>query len=1005
MKRFFLPHLNTQTNSNLSFSFLKVSELANWASEKQLSYLAIADYHPYEIIEFFSFCKAKKIKPIWGIKIFFQEKPEEEKYSATIYPQNNKGYKEVLQKLFSPDSPNDRTFSLNYILSNLSKNCLVVLEARKIEEIKHFAAEWILTRLSQKEINYNNLFIGFNFFLLAPSQSIPPKVIPLLLPFFSIKCLTFQEIGLLSLWRKTNFNRYFFPSDTYNTFLHYLNTDDYFSHCTDDKAFYQLLLVQWQAFLIRIKLNPSFRREKLSETKKENSLLLLKSKCWQKLISLKKQKEGNYQKILEEELIVIEKLDYSDYLLVFSDVVNYLKTKNIMVGPGRGSAVSSLVVYLLEITSVDPLQHKLFFERFLNEERKSLPDIDLDVEDQTEIFNYLQQKYPKNQVARIVTKEKIGWKNSLKEAGKICGIGELVLGEIISITGKNPDFGNLKLQKWQLSYPIFFALVEKINNLYYNNSIHPAGVIITENSLTGLVPLKHDKNYILALFEAEKLNYLGLKKYDFLSLKETFSFVNFSFIREVKEFLKLNLPSYQDINFEDEKTWELFSNFLLADIFQLDTPSARELLIKFRPQNFSDLIIFLGLNRPGARARAQEISQARNTKKKLNFSSPIIREILNETYGFIIFEEQISQIFVFVYECSFAEAEIKRRGLAEKGLGKDFLTKAEKKMPSFESNLLYNQIISAIGYTFNKAHAVAYGYLTYYISYLKANFFPEIIVHLLNEKRGDNLPRLQEAFFYGFRIKGPDINHSEINWVKSNNKELIMGLNNSKECRTDFFEKIIIERKEHGIYKNWENFLDRTFHYWENIENNILEAWVKSGLFTSLQIDIDTLLENKESILRYLQIKKKLSNTNKDLPFLHLPVKKIEENTTIINKREYENLGLYVSYFSRWKELFQKTNDELHSLLEIFQKIEKYNNRKTLIKVYAIIYQIKKKDENNHELLLQDVKTSFKLNINKSIYQLNKKILLIHSELLFDLSIKVKEGKIYFLACEKISNV
>jgi DNA polymerase-3 subunit alpha len=146
----------------------------------------------------------------------------------------------------------------------------------------------------------------------------------------------------------------------------------------------------------------------LNETKKENSLLLLKSKCWQRLISLKKEKEENYQKTLEKELIVIEKLNYADYFLIFSDVTNHLKEEKITIGPGRGSAVSSLVTYLLGITSIDPLEHKLFFARFLNEKRKSLPDIDLDVENQEEVFNYLQKKYPKKQVARIITRKKIG---------------------------------------------------------------------------------------------------------------------------------------------------------------------------------------------------------------------------------------------------------------------------------------------------------------------------------------------------------------------------------------------------------------------------------------------------------------------------------------------------------------------------------------------------------------------------------------------------------------------
>ena len=505
------------------------------------------------------------------------------------------------------------------------------------------------------------------------------------------------------------------------------------------------MLIQWQTFLNKISLNPSFKGEKASRTKKESPLLLLKSKCLQKLISLKKEPMESYQKTLEKELTVIEKLNYADYFLVFSEVSSHLKNENIIVGPGRGSAVSSLVTYLLGITSVDPLEHKLFFERFLNEKRKSLPDIDLDVENQEEVFNYLQKKYPKKQVARIITKKKIGWKVALRETAKLYKVGEMQLKEITSLSGENPNFNDLKLQRWQASYPNLFQLAGKIKNLYYDTGIHPAGVIISESSLIGSVPLKSEKDFLLTFFEEDKLAQLGLKKYDFLSLRETLGF-----IREAKEILKVNLPDYQEIDLNDQKTWKLLKNFLLTGIFQLDTPSARLLFNRFRPQNFNELVLFLSLNRPGTKKKVEEITQKKDSKAKITFTSPVIKEILNETYGFIIFEEQISQIFAYIYNCSFAEAEVKRRELTKKGLGKDFLLQAQKVLNLSESKLIYQQINSSIGYTYNKAHAVAYSYLSYYITYLKANFFSELITYFLNKRKEKELSYLQEAFFYGF---------------------------------------------------------------------------------------------------------------------------------------------------------------------------------------------------------------------------------------------------------------
>ncbi|MCE8159332.1 MAG: PHP domain-containing protein [Candidatus Moeniiplasma glomeromycotorum] len=1043
----FLPHLNVQTNSNLSFSFLTIPQLVDWAHQNKLNCLAIADYYPYEITEFFNLCKTKKIKPIWGVKIFLESSFKNKKHLVTIFPRNNKGYKEVIYHLFSPETPADRTFTSDYILSQLSENCLIVLEAQKLEEIKYFATQWIFASPPQKEINYSHLFIGFKFLLSPPTKSFLPLweyIVPRLLPFFSVKVLAQEETKLLALWKKTTFGRYFFPSDSQETFLAYLDTQEYFSQITNDHTFYQLLLTNWEKFLSLINLSPSFRTGRANKKKKENAFLTLQNKCLQKLVLLQKKKENKYQETLTKELKIIKELDYSDYFLVFSDVVDHLQKKDIIVGPGRGSSVSSLVAYLLGITKIDPLQHNLFFARFLNEKRKTLPDIDLDVENQEEVFNYLQEKYPKNQVARIITKEKIGWKIALQKSITVCqGIeknSELRNWKIISASNQSPDFSNLGFQRLAISYPFTFSLAKKIADLSFSTGVHPAGIVISDYSLTQIsVPVKKEKNFLLSLYDKDKLAQIGLKKYDFLSLKETFGFINFSFIREVKEFLRFELPTYQDINLQDKKTWELFSNFFVTDIFQLDTISARKMFINFRPKNFSDLIIFLGLNRPGIREMiSKEVIQAKNNKEEPTFFSPVIKKILAETYGFIIFEEQISQILAFVYGYSFEEAEVKRRELPKKGWEKEFLPRAYRKMSVFESKLIYQQINSTIGYIFNKAHAVAYSYLTYYTAYLKANFFSEIITNLLNKKKEKTLSYLQEAFFYGFQIEGPDINYSEIEWTKQD-KKLILGFSHLKEYQSEFFQALIKERVRGGLFSNWENLLNRTISHWGNLKTTAFEEWVKSGLFKSLQVEADILLDNKENFFRYLHIRQKIDQINnpsetktnlenhlkqpqtslnskapiefiqtlhKFLPFLDLSSQKAPVASKLtVNQQEWESLGLYVSYFSRWKIIAQKTEFKIDSLLNLYSKIEEYNNQEGKLNIYAIIRQLEKKEPNGYTLSLQDVRSSFKLEITEQIYQINQEKLAIHNELLFSLKFIVKERRIFSLVCEKIEDL
>jgi DNA polymerase-3 subunit alpha len=1008
MEKKYFPHLNVQTNSNLSFSLIAVSQLVSfWENlEDKLDYLAIADYYPFATANFFQLCKEKKIKPVWGIKVFFQEKSEK-KYSATIYPQNSQACKEVITKLFSPISPANRTFIWEYIQNFSKKNCLVVLEAQQIEDISYFV-DLLPEILSQPPQN-RKIFVGVNFFLTKPSSSLSPKIHSLLLPFFFIKILEQKEEKLLKLWRKNPSSRNFFSPDSQTDFTFYCDTNEYFSHCTNELTFYQMLLLNWQTFLTKIKLDPNYFSRKIRKEKKEDSsLLTLKSQCWQKLLTLPPEQSDRYQKVLQNELAVIEKLDYVDYFLLFGKIVDYLHSKDIIIGPGRGSAVSSLVAYLLGITSIDPLQHNLFFERFLNEKRKSAPDIDLDVENREEVFNYLRNNYSPGQVARIAIRKKIGWKNACLESAKIWQIGETELKQIISFLSETPNLNDLRLQKQKLRYPLFFALVEKIKDLYYEMSIHPSGVIITERSLVGLVPLlSGEKDICLALFEEEQLTQMGLKKYDFLSLKESFGLIadikSLNFLSEVKGLMQLKLPAYQEVNLNDKKTRELFINFCLTGIFQLDTPAARNLFIRFCPQNFSELVLFLALNRPGARKKVEQIILRKNHQEKNYFTSPLLQEILAETYGFIIFEEQISQLLALIDNCSFAEAEIKRRELAEKGLEENFIARLRKKFSASDSELVYQQIISARGYTFNKAHAVAYSYLTYYIAYLKANFFSELITYFLNEKKEKNLAYLQEAFFYGFQIRKPDINYSQLSWIKKG-ENLIIGFNGLKECRVDFFTALIEERKKNGVYHDWENFLLRTSEFWKEVKPSNLIEWIKGGIFTSLRVEALILQENSENILRYLRLRQKIPTaSNKNLPFLDLPISSEKrENKKIINSYEWESLGIYISYFSRWREIIKNKNLGLTSLLEVFQK---YDNREVVINIYVIVSQIEKKNEKVLVLTLQDIRTSFKLEISTSDYQKNQELLAIHNELLLTCQVKIVNKKINSISLKSLSEL
>lgn len=395
-------HLNVQTNSNLSFSLIKIPELVDLASENKLEYLAITDYYPYDFLLFYNLCKEKSIKPIIGIKVIIQEQSEDKKYLLTIYPQNNAGYKELLKVVFNGDSPKDRTFSLDNLF-HLKKDCLFVFTAHNINDISYFLQKQFFMAETKDKSQF---YIGFDFCIQEPKKHISSHTLPFLLPFFSVKTLSREDAMLLGQLKLTSLEQHFLSADIQQKFISYLDEEKFSLVCSKDKYFYKIVSAQLKTFQQKINLKISFSEGKAKSNK--DDLMELKARCERQLFFLEEDFREQYEIRLDKELQIINKLGYANYFLIFSNIVNELRKRQVIIGPGRGSAVSSLVAYLLEITKINPLEYDLFFERFLNEKRKNPPDIDIDVDNQKSVIAYLQEKYGKEKIARIATRQKLG---------------------------------------------------------------------------------------------------------------------------------------------------------------------------------------------------------------------------------------------------------------------------------------------------------------------------------------------------------------------------------------------------------------------------------------------------------------------------------------------------------------------------------------------------------------------------------------------------------------------
>ena len=332
----------------------------------------------------------------------------------------------------------------------------------------------------------------------------------------------------------------------------------------------------------------------------------------------------------------------------------------------------------------------------------------------------------------------------------------------------------------------------------------------------------------------------------------------------------------------------------------------------------------------------------------------------------------------------------------------NFLQQAVKKLSRSESEKLWKQVVNSNAYTFNKAHAVAYGYLSYYFAFLKASYFSSLITYFLNKCLNSSektLTYLQEAVFFDFIIHKPDINFSEINWTKKD-KDLFIGFASLKDFRPNFFAEVIAERKKKGRFKDWEDLLARTSSKWEKIDLFTFQKWVEIGLFSSLKVGIDDLLEHSEIIFRYCQLKQSFPVTSRFLPPLNWsPKKKINLDIVSLNRREWENFGIYISYFSIWKE--KKKTFSIQSFAEISVATRKSNNQGLKTKVYVVIQDIRVKGGFVH-LTLYDLRSiNNKLIIDREFYQKNQAILLIHQAVIFHLTVLIDNSKVKNIKVEK----
>ena len=577
--------------------------------------------------------------------------------------------------------------------------------------------------------------------------------------------------------------------------------------------------------------------------------------------------EGQYRERLAYELSVIESMGYADYFLIVQDYVNFARGKKIPVGPGRGSGAGSLVAFSLGITDVDPLRFDLLFERFLNPERISMPDIDMDFcyNRRDEVIRYVSERYGKDHVSQIITFGTLAARAAVRDVGRALGMSYAEvdavaktipreLGITIADALKLPDLKRLCAENPDVKRLVTLAMA--LEGMPRNVSIHAAGVVITERALSDYVPLAASNGVILTQYDMDTIAELGLLKFDFLGLRYL------TIINDAVLQIRESEPDFdiEKIPLDDPETYRLIGKGMTAGVFQLESGGMRQMLMNLAPERFDDIIAAIALYRPGPMDSIPTFIENRKHPEGVTYRTPLLKPILRSTYGCVVYQEQVMQVFRELAGYTFGHADVVRRAMSKKKASVmeaergDFVAGCAKNGISADvANALFDDMTAFAHYAFNKSHAAAYAVISYRTAYLKQHYPKAYFAALLTSELG-NMPKITEYIAEvgkrGVRVLPPDINESNAVFHVSG-AHIRFGLLALKNVGKAFLDGVVEERTRSGPFRSFDEFLDRMSAY--DLNKRQIESLIKAGAFDNLGVYRSRLMAVLEEMIDRLQ--------------------------------------------------------------------------------------------------------------------------------------------------------
>lgn len=559
--------------------------------------------------------------------------------------------------------------------------------------------------------------------------------------------------------------------------------------------------------------------------------------------------EDEYRARMDYELSVIESMGYADYFLIVADYVNFAKSRDIPVGPGRGSGAGSLVAFLLGITDVDSIAFDLLFERFLNPERVSMPDIDMDFcyNRREEVIEYVIDKYGSDHVSQIVTFGTLAARAAIRDVGRVLGMAYSVvdpiaravpqeLGMTIEKALRLPDLKHMYAESAQVRRLVDTAMA--LEGMPRNMSVHAAGILITEQPLYDFVPLAVSNETVVCQYDMDIIAKLGLLKFDFLGLRYL------TICHDAERQIRENDPSFSlaGISLTDRATYEFISSGDTGGVFQLESSGMRQMLTELCPENLDDVQAAIALYRPGPMDSIPVYIENRCHPEKITYATPELKPILESTYGCVVYQEQVMNIFRSVAGYSFGHADIVRRAMSKKKADvleaerENFLAGAEKNgISRTVANELFDDMSDFANYAFNKSHAASYALISYRTAYLKTHHPREYMAALLTSVLG-NIPKtgeyIAECHRRGITVCPPNINESFTQFHTDAERGIRFGLGALKNIGVGFIEAVVRERETGGEFASLDDFITRMSG--RELNRRQLEALIKAGAFDGL---------------------------------------------------------------------------------------------------------------------------------------------------------------------------